>query len=115
MNHIFNEKDIKKKVFDDRWVKFAFGPEGFIKTENLNMGITEFSEGKTSLTHKHDVDEALYIISGKGSVRIDEETYSIRAGDFIYVPRESDHTMITDQKSKLKIFFVFSGTTKIDY
>ena len=115
MRHIFNEEDIKKKVFDDRWVKFAFGPGGMVKTKNLNMGITEFSDGKTSLTHRHDVDEGLYIISGKGSVKIDGATHSIRAGDFIHVPRGSDHTMITDQKSKLKIFFVFSGATKIDY
>ena len=115
MKQIFNEKDIIKKVFGDRWVRFAFGPDGTIKTENLNMGITEFSKGKTSLTHSHDVDEALYIISGKGSVKIDEGTHSIRAGDFIHVPRGSDHTMITDKKSKLKIFFVFSGTTKIEY
>ncbi len=115
MDQVFNEEDIRKKVFDDRWVKFAFGPGGMVRTENLNMGITEFSVGKTSLTHKHDVDEALYIISGKGSVKIDEVTHSIRAGDFIHVPRGSGHTMITDQKSKLKIFFVFSGTTKIDY
>jgi len=115
MRQVFNEEDIKKKVFDDRWVKFAFGPEGLAKTENLNMGITEFSEEKTSLAHSHDVDEALYIITGKGSVKIDEETHSIRAGDFIHVPRGSDHTLITDQKSKLKIFFVFSGITKIDY
>ena len=115
MRQVFNEEDIKKKVFDDRWVKFAFGSDGTIKTKNLNMGITEFSKGKTSLTHSHDVDEALYIISGKGSVKIDEETHSIRAGDFIHVPRGINHTMITDQKSKLKIFFVFSGATKIDY
>lgn len=115
MNQVFNEEDIIKKVFDDRWVKFAFGPGGMVKTENLNMGITEFSEGKTSLTHKHDVDEALYIISGKGSVKIGKETHSIRAGDFIHVPRGSDHTMITDQGDKLKIFFVFSGVTEIEY
>ncbi|MEE8324081.1 MAG: cupin domain-containing protein [Candidatus Humimicrobiaceae bacterium] len=115
MNQVFNEEDIKKKVFDDRWVKFAFGPAGLVKTENLNMGITEFSDGKTSLTHRHNVDEGLYIISGRGSVKIDEETHSIRAGDFINVPRGSDHTMITDQKSKLKIFFVFSGITEIEY
>jgi len=115
MKQIFNEEDIEKRIFDDRWVKFAFGPGGMIKTENLNMGITEFSKGKTSLAHSHDVDEALYIISGKGSAKINEVTHSIRAGDFIHIPRGSEHTMITDQKSKLKIFFVFSGTTKIDY
>ena len=115
MNQIFNEEDIKKKVFDDRWVKFAFGPGGMVKTEDLNMGITQFSEETTSLTHKHDVDEALYILSGKGSVRVGNKIYNIRAGDFIHVPRESDHTIITDAEYKLKIFFVFAGITRIDY
>ncbi|MCK5567028.1 MAG: cupin domain-containing protein [Actinomycetia bacterium] len=115
MDQVFNEKDIKKKVFDDRWVKFAFGPAGMVKTEKLNMGITQFSEEMTSLAHKHDVDEALYILSGKGSVRVGNKIYNIRAGDFIHVPRGSDHTMITDPKCKLKIFFVFSGKTRIDY
>ena len=115
MNQVFNEEDIKKKVFDDRWVKFAFGPGGMIKTENLNMGITEFSEDKTSLTHRHDVDEALYILSGNGSVRVGDKVHCIRTGDFINVPRGSDHTIITGAESKLKIFFVFAGITRIDY
>ena len=115
MKQIFNEKDIKKKIFDDRWVKFAFGSEGIIKTESLNMGITEFSKEKTSLAHKHAVDEALYIISGRGSVEVDGETHSIKTGDYIYVPRGSSHTIITDKNSKLRIFFVFSGTTEINY
>ncbi len=115
MDQIFNEEDIKKKVFDDRWVKFAFGPGGMVKTEDLNMGITEFSEEVTSLTHKHDVDEALYILSGEGEVKVGKEMHPVKAGDFIHVPRGSDHTMITGRESKLKIFFVFSGKTRIEY
>lgn len=115
MKQIFNEKDIKKKIFDDRWVRFAFGPDGIVKTENLNMGITEFSEGKTSLKHSHDVDEALYIVSGKGSVKIGDAVYNIESGDFIHVPRQTDHTMITDKGDRLKIFFVFSDKTLIEY
>ena len=82
MDQIFNEEDIIKKVFDDRWVKFAFGPTGIINTDNLNMGITEFSEGKTSLTHRHDVDEALYVITGNGRIRIGDRV----RGFYPYTP-----------------------------
>ena len=39
MDIVFNEKDIEKKVFDDRWVRFAFGSQGKVNTENLNLGI----------------------------------------------------------------------------
>jgi quercetin dioxygenase-like cupin family protein len=115
MDIVFNEKDIEKRVFDDRWVRFAFGPQGKVETENLNLGVTRFREGKTSLTHKHQVDEALYILSGKGTVKVGEESRKVAAGDFVYVPRDTGHTMITDCKSDLKIFFVFSGKIVIDH
>jgi len=115
MNNVFNEKDIGKKVFDDRWVKFAFGPQGKVDTENLNLGITLFKEGKTSLTHQHDVDEALFILSGRGTVKVGEELVKVASGDFIYVPCHTDHTMITDLGSDLKIFFIFSGKIVIDH
>ncbi len=115
MNNVFNEKDIGKKVFDDRWVKFAFGPQGKVDTENLNLGITLFKEGKTSLTHQHDVDEALFILSGRGTVKVGEELVKVASGDFIYVPCHTDHTMVTDLGSDLKIFFIFSGKIVIDH
>lgn len=115
MDMVFNEKDIEKKVFDDRWVRFAFGPQGKVPTENLNLGITRFKEGKTSLTHQHDVDEALYILSGKGTLKIGEDLRKVAPGDFIYVPRSTDHTMITDCGSDLQIFFVFSEKIVIDH
>jgi quercetin dioxygenase-like cupin family protein len=115
MDIVFNEKDIEKKVFDDRWVRFAFGSQGKVNTENLNLGVTKFKEGKTSLTHQHDVDEALYILSGRGTLKIGEDFIKVASGDFIYVPRHTDHTMITDLGSDLKIFFVFSGKIVIDH
>jgi len=115
MNNIFNEKDIEKKIFDDRWVRFAFGSQGKSKTKNLNLGITKFKKNKTSLIHKHDIDEALYILSGKGTVKVGDKSHKVKAGDFIYVPCKTYHTMITDCGSDLKIFFVFSGEITIDH
>lgn len=115
MDIVFNEKDIEKKIFDDRWVRFAFGPQGKIKTKNLNLGVTRFKEGRTSLIHKHDVDEALYILSGRGTVKAGQKYHRVATGDFIYVPRNTDHSVITDCKSDLKIFFVFSEKIIIDH
>ncbi len=115
MASVFNEKDIDKKVFDDRWVRFAFGPQGKVDAENLNLGITRFKEGKTSLTHQHHVDEALYILSGKGTLKLGQDFHKAAAGDFVYVPRHTDHTIITDRGTDLEIFFIFAGKTVIDH
>jgi len=115
MNNIFNEREVEKKIFDDRWVRFAFGPQGKLKTKTLNLGITEFKKDKISLTHKHDVDEALYILSGKGTIKINNSSHEVESGDFIHVPRGTDHTMITDRGTDLKIYFVFSGEITIEH
>ena len=48
-------------------------------------------------------------------LKIGEELYKVAPGDFIYVPRHTDHTMITDLGSDLKIFFVFSGKILIEH
>jgi len=111
---IFNENDIDKNFFDDRWVKFAFGPQGLIKTDKFNFGIVEFSENKTSKTHKHNVEEALYILSGRGKVKIENNIYDIKEKDFIYIPENTNHTIITNKDSKLKILFIFSDKIVIE-
>ncbi len=112
-NLIFNLKDITKKFFDDRWVKFAFGPQGKIETKNLNFGVVNFDPGKESLNHRHDVDEALFVLSGNGKVKIGNKIYEIKRNDFILVPSQTDHTVITE-KSRVKILFIFGGTIVLD-
>ena len=111
---IFNEKNIKKKNFDDRWVKFAFGPQGFLNTENLNLGIVSFKNNSTALNHRHDVEEALYVLSGKAKVKIDGKTLNINKNDFVYIPAHTDHQVITGEKS-IKILFIFGGNITITH
>ena len=111
---IFNQKIIKKKNFDDRWVKFAFGPQGFLKTENLNLGIVNFRKNSTALNHSHDVEEALYVLSGKAQVKIAGKILNINKNDFVYIPAHTDHQVITGEKS-IKILFIFGGAITITH
>ncbi len=114
MNHYFNEDHILKKIFDDRWVKFAFGPQGHMGTGDFNLGIVEFDKDKVSLSHSHDLSEALYVLEGKGKILLEEEEIPLKKGDFIYIPKGSKHLLITGP-DKLKILFIFSGKIVIDY
>ena len=110
---IFNLKDINKKTFNDRWVKFAFGPQGKIETKNLNLGVVNFDPGKGALNHRHNVDEALFVLSGNGKIKIGSKTYNIKRNDFIHIPSQTDHSVMTE-KSKVKILFIFGGNILID-
>lgn len=111
----FNEKEIKKKIFQDRWVRFAFGSQGLVNSQNLNLGIVEFDKDKTSLMHSHDVEESLYILAGKGIVEAGGTIYHVKKGDFVYIPKNTEHTIITGNNSRIRILFIFGGEIHIDY
>jgi|GEM_PF-798956 len=111
----FNEDEIKKKVFEDRWVRFAFGPQGVVGTESLNLGIVEFDKDKTSLSHSHEVEESLYILAGKGAIEVGGTNHNVKKGDFLYVPANTEHTILTGNNSRIRIFFVFGGKINIEY
>ncbi len=111
----FNEDEINKKVFDDRWVKFAFGPQGVTDTESLNLGIVEFDKDRTSLSHSHEVEESLYILAGKGIIEAGGTNYNVKKGDFLYVPANTEHCILTGNNSRIRIFFVFGGKINIEY
>ena len=111
----FNEDDIKKKIFEDRWVKFAFGPQGIVNTKDLNLGIVEFDKDSTSLSHSHEIEESLYILAGKGVIEAGGTNYNVKKGDFLYVPANTEHRIITGNNSRIRIFFVFGRKINIEY
>jgi quercetin dioxygenase-like cupin family protein len=111
----FNEKDIKKNLFEDRWVKFAFGPQGIIDSKNLSLGIVEFDKDRISLSHSHDVEESLYVLAGKGAIEVGGTNYNVKKGDFLYIPANTEHLIMTGNNSRMKIFFVFGGKINIEY
>ena len=113
-NFIFNLKDIEKKNFEDRWVKFAFGSQGFKNTKNLNLGIVNFASDKISLNHRHDVEEALYVLYGNGKIKLAGETHDIKKDDFIFIPIDTDHQIITGPEN-VRILFIFGGEIIIEH
>lgn len=113
-NNTFKLGQVRKTHFDDRWVKFAFGPQGFKNTENLNLGVVEFGNSITSLNHCHEVEEALFVLSGNGKIKIGNDIYDVEKNDFAYIPAKTDHQIITGQKS-IKILFIFGGEILIEH
>jgi quercetin dioxygenase-like cupin family protein len=110
----FNEDNIEKKIFDDRWVKFAFGTQGFLNTDKFNLGIVKFDKNKTSKTHMHNVEEVLYVISGKGKIKINNSLIDVKESDFLHIQKNTEHTIITKEDSELKILFIFSDKIIIE-
>ena len=63
--------------------------------------------------HSHkDHEEVYYILSGNGSIKIDNEVAKFRDGDIIYIPVNKIHT-ITNEGDDMVEFLAFGGLTRV--
>jgi uncharacterized cupin superfamily protein len=85
--------------FERKWLTSCTG------AKKLGCSIYRVAPGKTAFPfHKHFTnEEAIFIISGTGTMRMDEEKVSVRSGDFIsMIPDGPSHQLINTGDSDLE-------------
>src|SRR5690606_9330562 len=61
--------------------------------------------------HIHqDHEELYYIFHGKGTIKLDDDTANFRDGDILYIPPETEHTIINNGEEMIE-FLAFGGFT----
>jgi len=77
-------------------------PKECLRMQNLQGMVRHLLQGrKTSDHHKHnDVEQAYYIISGKGEVLVGEQRFPVVPGDAVYLPAGIHHQMFNDMHDK---------------
>ncbi len=118
MTEIVNTEDIdptemsKRQTEFKRW-KLAEKSGG----ENLGCSIYEIPAGKKSFPyHYHTAnEEAIYVLRGEGTLRLDGEKHGIEEGDYIALPpdEEGAHQVINTSDSELR-YLTFSTMTEPD-
>ncbi|RRJ33142.1 cupin domain-containing protein [Halocatena pleomorpha] len=66
-------------------------------------------KGKSWPYHYHTAnEEAIYVLSGTGSIRLDEELHPLRSGDYVALPADESggHRVINDSAGSLRYLFV---------
>ena len=87
-----------------------------LETENIVTGITCIDPHSRTNGHAHPRrEEHYYVLRGKGHILLDEERHEIQAGDDIYVPPLSVHTLVNPSDDPLEFFWVaLPGEPKIE-
>jgi len=63
--------------------------------------------GASVTPHHHEViEEIYYVIEGEGMMRIDDEEREVEAGDAVYIPRFSRHTLTNTGNGPMKILLI---------
>lgn len=106
--HIVNVNDLEWQT-DSQGDKFAYARKWFTQrtgAEKLGCSIYRVPPGKTAFPHhKHfSNEEAIYILSGEGTLRLDDESHAVGPGDFVsFVPEGPHHQLVN------------SGTDDLEY
>ncbi len=83
-----------------------------VKNQYLVMGRHRIAPGQEHPAKAHsDEDECLYVVEGTGVVLVGEKTEEVGAGSFVYVPRNTLHSMKNTGQSELEYLF-FGAFTK---
>lgn len=71
------EKSVRKAIF---------------KEGQLDTGLLLYAPGQTTPDHKHsDIDEIFYVISGEGTITINNEEMLLKEKDIIFSPNGETH------------------------
>ena len=72
-----------------------------VDTPCRQISIASFHAGDVCEEHRHEtLDEHFYWLKGQGCFVIDGETIPFSAGDYIYVPAKSNHSIFISADSQ---------------
>jgi mannose-6-phosphate isomerase-like protein (cupin superfamily) len=78
----------------------------FLDRSTLRCGVYVLPAGGEDRQQPHDSDEVYYVLSGRGSIRVDGDVRAVAAGSVIYVKAGADHRFIDiEQELQLLVFF----------
>lgn len=66
--------------------------KAIFKEGRLDTGLLLYAPGQTTPDHKHaDIDEVFYVISGEGTITINDEKVLVKENDIIFSPIGETH------------------------
>lgn len=74
------------------------------------LGLVYINPGQNNGTHLHpNCEELLYVISGECQHSLDRETFSLRAGDLLRIPRGVRHGAVNRGWEPLRLLVCYSS------
>ncbi len=90
---VINWKDVEAKEVPESMatkttIRWLIEPKD---APNFCMRIFEVMPGGVIKEHSHPWEHEIFVLKGKGKIRIGKEEYEVKEGDFIYIPPCKEH------------------------
>lgn len=78
----------------------------FLHEPSMSMGLYKLAVGAVDPQTPHKEDEAYYVLSGAGKIRVGEEDRPVKAGSIVFVAQNTPHRFhsITEDLTIMVIF-----------
>ena len=87
--------------------------EALFTEGTMDSGILFYAPGETMNPHKHtNIDEIIYVISGKGIITINGEDISIKENDVMLSPHDESHGFTNNGEEKLVVLQIKNTIAK---
>ena len=89
--------------------------KAIFKEGQLDTGLLLYAPGQTTPDHKHsDIDEVFYIISGEGTITINNEEMLVKENDIIFSPKGETHGFNNTSSANWVVLQIKIDTIKKD-
>ena len=95
----------KREQLKESWLEF-------LRVPSLSVGLYALSAGEVDPQGPHTEDEVYYVVSGRGSIRVNSEDREIEPGTVVYVKADVEHRFhtITEDLTLLVFFAPAEGS-----
>jgi quercetin dioxygenase-like cupin family protein len=74
---------------------------------HTTLGYSVFRAGSRTDDLSHETDELAYVVSGHGSLQLDDKTLAVGEGDALFIPAGVWHTVAAGAAEDLTMVFTF--------
>ena len=99
-----HEDKVARNEYPDRWSKDLITAE-YGATSGFNLGVAVYTSETFGSLQVHNDQEAVYVISGVGEMRLGNEIFPVRPGSAAYIPRGMPHTTRRTSSEPVKVVY----------
>lgn len=116
MVKLINVADLAGMEFPaGRRTRVLVGEKAPLEAANFVLGHVTIYPGGSVPLHKHEQEEAYYIVSGEGSIAVGAETSHVRSGDCIYISPHSEHVLKNTSDQNMIMMFCYAPKTVAEH
>ena len=98
-----------------RRTRVMIGQNGKFKGDYFCQGFVEIFEGGSIPAHNHETIETYTVLQGTGELIVGDERTVMKAGDFVLIDSNKEHSLRNTGKGNLYMMFVYAPQIIVDH